>query len=114
METITLTATKQVCYDVRVRYDGIRKKARKSEAHTIKLLESVAPKEIIDPATSTMRPQAYEALKASAMAAIQQHAREVRGKVTLHIDEVERSREEGFISTSYEPFSGRHIRIALA
>jgi uncharacterized membrane-anchored protein len=42
-----MSETKQPCYDIDVRFAGIRKRCRKVEAHHVKLAESIEPTSIM-------------------------------------------------------------------
>ncbi len=50
MKTITLTETHQPCYDVYARFAGIRKRCRKVEAHSIKLIEGLSLEDALNDA----------------------------------------------------------------
>jgi hypothetical protein len=111
MKTIELNDTKQACYDLRVNYKGTRKRARKIENHSIKLIEGVELSEIVG-ADGELKHEAHVELIRLATKAVKEHAKLCKD-ITVRCDYVTRSKEGGFISTEFEPFGDNHIRFTF-
>ena len=114
MKTITLTETKQPCYDVYIYLIGIKKKERKEKSHSLKLFSHVAIEEIFpDSDMSTITQDVYNKLKAMAVKEREANFRTWRAGFKIKLNYIKVSKDSGFISTEFSPFGDNQHAISV-
>lgn len=111
IKIITLTEQKQPNFDVRIRFKGIRKKARKTEHHSIKAIEGATIDSILDATTQELKPEALQDIKDLAISLLSNNYREYSKQVELVFNYTLSHKESGLICNEWEPFGENNFTL---
>jgi hypothetical protein len=102
----------QQCYEVFVRFQGKRKRARKFEIHMLRIGENYSPEDILE-SKGQIKPEVLTHFKSKAEKLIDENYKECSNEYRLLFLAKKIRRDGSFYITEQEPFSDDHIRLTV-